>query len=97
MIYLASLQDVPASLYEAADLDGMGPVTKFLNVTVPMISPVILFNVIMAIITAWQVFAVPFIMLGLPYPGSTHEAIERDITRPVEEVLATLSGIKYLE
>ena len=64
VIYLASLQDVPQALYEAADLDGMGAVTKFLNVTVPMISPVILFNVIMAIITAWQVFAVPYIMLG---------------------------------
>ena len=64
VIYLASLQDVPIALYEAADLDGMGSVTKFLNVTVPMISPVILFNVIMAIITAWQVFAVPYIMLG---------------------------------
>ena len=64
VIYLAALQDVPTSLYEAADLDGMGVVRKFLNVTVPMISPVILFNVIMAIIAAWQVFAVPYIMLG---------------------------------
>lgn len=64
VIYLASLQDVPRALYEAADLDGMGPLTKFINVTMPMISPVILFNVIMAIITAWQVFAVPYIMLG---------------------------------
>lgn len=64
VIYIASLQDVPKSLYEAADLDGMPPLTKFLNVTLPMISPVVLFNVIMAIITSWQVFAVPYIMLG---------------------------------
>ena len=64
VIYLAALQDVPIALYEAADLDGMGPLTRFLNVTVPMISPVILFNVIMAIIASWQVFAVPYIMLG---------------------------------
>lgn len=62
VIYLAALQDVPTSLYEAADLDGMGPLTRFLNVTIPMISPVILFNVIMAIIGSWQVFAVPYIM-----------------------------------
>lgn len=62
VIYLAALQDVPQSLYEAADLDGMGRVGKFLNVTVPMVSPVILFNVIMSIIETWQVFAVPYIM-----------------------------------
>lgn len=62
VIYIAALQDVPATLYEAADLDGMGPVTRFVHVTMPMISPVILFNVIMAIIAAWQVFAVPYIM-----------------------------------
>ena len=62
VIYLAALQDVPQSLYEAADLDGMSRVGKFWNVTVPMVSPVILFNVIMSIIETWQVFAVPYIM-----------------------------------
>ncbi|MEL7472711.1 MAG: sugar ABC transporter permease [Planctomycetota bacterium] len=62
VIYLAALQDVPTSLYEAADLDGMGVIGKFWNVTIPMISPVILFNVIMAIIATWQIFAVPFII-----------------------------------
>lgn len=64
MIYLAALKDVPPSLYEAADLDGVGPIGKFFTVTLPMISPVVLFNVIIATINSWQVFAIPYIMTG---------------------------------
>ena len=40
---------------------------------------------------------VPFIAINIPYQGSTPEEVEREITRPVEEVLATLSGIKRLD
>lgn len=64
VIYLAKLQDVPAELYEAAEIDGAGWWRKTLSVTIPMISPVILFNVVMAIIGAFQVFAQPYIMTG---------------------------------
>ncbi len=62
VIYLAKLQDVPVELYEAAEIDGAGWWRKTVNVTIPMISPVILFNVVMAIIGAFQVFAEPYIM-----------------------------------
>jgi multiple sugar transport system permease protein len=62
VIYLAGLQNVPVSLYEAADLDGAKFWAKTRNVTLPMISPVILFNVIMGIIGALQVFAIPYVM-----------------------------------
>ena len=62
VIYLAALQDVPASLYEAASIDGMGPLRRLFHVTMPMISPVILFNVIIMTINTLQVFAVPYIM-----------------------------------
>ncbi len=62
VIYLAALQDVPRSLYEAADLDGAGPLRRLLGVTLPMISPAIVFNVVVAIIWSLQVFAVPYIM-----------------------------------
>lgn len=65
VIYLAGLQDVPVSLYEAAELDGASAWSKTKNVTLPMISPVIMFNVIMAVIGAVQVFAVPQVM----FPG----------------------------
>lgn len=62
LIYLASLQDVPTALLEAADLDGANGWQKTCNVTLPMISPVILFNLIMGIIGSLQVFAVPYVM-----------------------------------
>lgn len=62
VIYLAGLQDVPRDLYEAAELDGANPWQRLRNVTLPMISPVIFFNLIMAIIGTMQVFTVPYIM-----------------------------------
>lgn len=65
VIYLAGLQDVPQSLYEAADLDGARSWAKTRHVTVPMISPVILFNVVMGIIGSMQTFALPYVM----FPG----------------------------
>ena len=64
VIYLAGLQDVPRELYEAADLDGANAWQKITNVTLPMLSPVIFFNLIMAIIGTLQNFAGPFIMTG---------------------------------
>ncbi|MDR3688425.1 MAG: sugar ABC transporter permease [Fimbriimonas sp.] len=65
VIYLAGLQDVPVSLYEAAELDGAKVWAKTRHVTLPMISPVILFNVVMGIIGSLQIFAVPYVM----FPG----------------------------
>ena len=67
LIYLAGLQDVPVQLIEAADLDGANGWQKTKNVTIPMISPVILFNLIMGIIGTLQVFTVPYIM----FPNGT--------------------------
>ena len=64
MIYLAGLQAVPEELQEAARIDGLGPVARFFRVTIPMLSPVILFNVIMAIIGSFQVFTQAFVMTG---------------------------------
>lgn len=62
LIYLASLQDVPQQLIEAADLDGATPWIKTRHVTLPMISPVILFNMVMGIIGSLQVFTVPYVI-----------------------------------
>ncbi len=62
VIYLAGLQDVPRDLYEAAELDGANAWQRLRNVTLPIISPVIFFNLIMAIIGTMQVFAIPYIM-----------------------------------
>lgn len=54
IIYLAALRSVPASLYEAAELDGANGIKKFFHITVPCISPTIEFNVIMSMIGAFQ-------------------------------------------
>jgi multiple sugar transport system permease protein len=62
VIYLAALQDVPRMLYEAALVDGANAWQRFWNVTVPMCTPVILFNSIMGIITAFQDFTLPFVL-----------------------------------
>lgn len=66
VVYVAALQDVPEQLYEAARLDGMGPVRQFVHVTLPMISPIILFNVITLAINQIQVFAAPYVMFRRP-------------------------------
>jgi multiple sugar transport system permease protein len=62
VIYLAGLQDVPRELYEAAEIDGATTWRQVWHVTLPCISPVIFFNLIMAIIGTLQIFAAPFIM-----------------------------------
>lgn len=56
VIFLAGLQGIPQSLYEVADIDGATRVRKFFSVTLPMLSPVILFNLIIGIIASFQVF-----------------------------------------
>jgi multiple sugar transport system permease protein len=62
VVYIAAMNEVPTDLYEAARLDGMGVVGRFFRVTLPMISPVILFNVIVLLIGTLQVFVQPFIL-----------------------------------
>jgi multiple sugar transport system permease protein len=70
IIFLAGLQDVPKELYESAEIDGAGPWRKFWHITLPCISPVIYFNVLMGIIGAMQVFTQAFIMSGGTDDGS---------------------------
>ena len=62
VIYLAGLQSVPQHLYEAADLDGANVLQKFKHVTIPMLTPVIFYNLIMGIIGSFQVFTQAFVM-----------------------------------
>jgi multiple sugar transport system permease protein len=54
IIYSAALKDVPVTLYEAADLDGVSSWGRFLHVTLPMISPAVLFNAVMSMIWSLQ-------------------------------------------
>lgn len=64
VIFLAGLQSIPEELYEAALVDGANPWHQFWNVTVPMISPVIFFNLIIGMIGSFQVFNQAYIMTG---------------------------------
>lgn len=65
LIFLAGLQDVPKSLYESAQIDGAGRLQQLFNITLPMISPTIFFNLILGIIGALQVFTQPYIFSQL--------------------------------
>ena len=64
LIFLAGLQSVPEALLEAAAIDGAGPLRRFWHVTVPMITPVIFFNVVLGIIGSFQIFTTAFIATG---------------------------------
>jgi multiple sugar transport system permease protein len=62
VIFLATLQDVPRSLYEAATVDGANAWHKFWHITIPMCTPVILFNAVMAFIWGFQNFTIPWLL-----------------------------------
>jgi multiple sugar transport system permease protein len=62
VIYLAGLQGVPSELYEAAEVDGASPWRRFWHITLPMISPVILFQLVMGVIGALQTFTQGYVM-----------------------------------
>jgi multiple sugar transport system permease protein len=62
VIYLAGLQDAPQELYEAASIDGADELTKTWTITLPMLSPVILFNVVISLIGAFQYFTQIYVM-----------------------------------
>lgn len=64
IIWLAGLKDIPESLYEAAAIDGANRRQRFLTITIPMLSPYILFNLIMGLIGVFQIFEAAFIMTG---------------------------------
>ena len=60
VIFLAALQNVPQSLYEAAEIDGASRNQQFWKITVPLITPVIFFNMIMQMVQAFQEFNGPY-------------------------------------
>ncbi|MEW5628467.1 sugar ABC transporter permease, partial [Streptomyces hydrogenans] len=62
VIFLAGLKQVPRELYEAAQMDGAGPWRRFWNITLPMISPVLFFNVLLETIHSFQIFGSAYII-----------------------------------
>ncbi len=89
IIYLAALGDIPPQLYEAAELDGAGPWRRFWHITLPMLSPVIFFNLVMGLIQAVQAFTQIYIVSegqGAPAGSSL-----------VLSLYVFLSAFKYLD
>ncbi len=74
LIFVAALQDVPADLLEAAELDGAGAVTKFWRVTVPLISQAIFFMVTITVIGAFQIYE-SIIVLTNGGPGDSTRSV----------------------
>jgi len=62
LIFLAGLRNIPTALYEAAEIDGAGPFLRFWYVTIPMLTPTILFSIVMGIIGSFQIFTQSYIM-----------------------------------
>jgi multiple sugar transport system permease protein len=72
LIFIAGLQGVPAELYEAAELDGAGPLRRFWHVTLPMLRPTLLFVAVITMIGYFQLFAEPYVMTqGGPLRATT--------------------------
>jgi len=69
IIYLSGLQNIPPQLYEQATIDGAGPVRTFFSVTLPLLTPTLLFTILTGIIGAFQVFDIAFV-LGGPRGGA---------------------------
>lgn len=67
LIFIAGLQGVPTELYDAAKVDGAGAWTTFRRVTVPLITPIIFYNVLISFVTSFQVFIQPWVLKnGIP-------------------------------
>ena len=69
VLFIAALKGVPADVYEAAKIDGAGPVRRFFSITIPMISPTIFFVTVLTIIGALQMFDLVYVMIGTQNPA----------------------------
>jgi multiple sugar transport system permease protein len=69
ILFVAALQGVPPELQEAAELDGAGPIRRFVNITLPMISPTIFFVSVLTVISALQMFDLIYVMIGKLNPA----------------------------
>ncbi len=87
MIFLAGLQEIPRDLYEAAEIDGCGPIQRLRHVTLPMMTPTIYFNLIIGVIQAFQAFAAVFI---LTRGGPANETL-------IYVVYLYRRGVEYIE
>ena len=62
VIYLAGLKGIPSVLYEAAKVDGAGPWSRLVSITIPMMAPTLLFNIVMGLVGSFQVFTSAYVL-----------------------------------
>lgn len=79
VVFLAGLQGVPTEMYEAASIDGAGPIRRFWHISIPMISPVILFTLVIGIINALQEFVAPYVVTSGGAPINSTRLIGLDL------------------
>lgn len=80
VLYLASIKDVPKELYEVADIDGANWLQKILRITLPMISPIIFFNLITGVIGYFQYFTQAYVLSATGYGSQMQVGGPRDST-----------------
>jgi multiple sugar transport system permease protein len=82
LINIAGLQSVPTELYEAARIDGAGPWSMFRRITIPMMSPILLYNVVISLITTFQYFTQAYVLTnGRGDPNNATLFINLDLFR----------------
>lgn len=97
LIYLAGLQGIPTEYYDAATVDGANSLERFFHVTVPMMSPVIFFNLVMGIIGSLQTFDSAFMMTGGGPAWSTYFYMLHLFTKAFEELkMGYASGLAWI-
>lgn len=97
LIYLGGLQGIPSEYYDAAVVDGASSMQKFLHITLPMMSPVIFFNLVMGIIGALQTFDAAFMMTRGGPAWSTYFYMLHLFTKAFEELrMGYASGLAWV-
>ncbi len=88
VIFLAGLKQIPKDLYESASVDGASKFRSFFSITLPMLTPIILFNLVMQIIGSFQMFTQAFIVTkgGPKNLGRNHFPISVEVGAPIDPV-----------
>lgn len=74
VLFLAAMRGIPRELYEAAEVDGASPTRQFWSITVPQLTPIIFFNLVMGLIAAFQVFSQVYVITGPSLRGGPNYA-----------------------
>ncbi|MEV6109928.1 sugar ABC transporter permease [Streptomyces sp. NPDC051940] len=88
VLLLAAMKGIPRELYEAAEVDGAGAVRQFFSVTLPHLTPIIFFNLVMGLIAAFQVFAQVYILVPKAKTPAAYNAAETMVPYLFDEAFA---------